>query len=226
MNSTVRSLLVSTALVGGLAVTGAVAFAQDGTTSTTSTEVPTTEAPSTTAPSAETPSTETPPTEAPAPDTAPDSSSPKGCERGHRGEHRDQFDQALADQLGISVDQLRSAREAAHEAVVAELGEPERPQPRPSTQEERDALRQQFEQRKALFDQKLAEQLGISVDDLKAARQAVVEADIAEKVASGEITQEQADRMLEALRNGDPPPFGLGGHGPGGFGRGFGRGPR
>jgi hypothetical protein len=132
----------------------------------------------------------------------------------------------LADQLGISVDQLRSAREAAHEAVVAELGEPERPQGRPPTQEERDALRQQFEQRKALFDQKLAEQLGISVDELKAARQAVAEAGIAEKVASGEITQEQADRMLEALRNGDAPPFGFGAHGPGGFGRGFGRGPR
>jgi hypothetical protein len=218
MNSTVRSLLISSALIGGAVVTGAVAFAQDGSGG------PTTEAPS----------TEVPTTEAPAPDApVPDASAPddqgEHCEHGHRGERREEFDQAMAQQLGISVDDLRAAREAAHQAVVAELGEMPWPESRPDTQEERDAIRQQLEQRKQLFDQKLAEQLGISVDDLKAARVAVAEARIAERVANGDLTQEQADRLLEAIRNGEEPPFGpgrggFGHHGPGGLRHWFGGG--
>jgi hypothetical protein len=144
----------------------------------------------------------------------------------HFGERREEIDGALAEQLGITADELAVARRAAHDAVVADLGEVERPESRPETDEEREALREQFEGRKVLFDQKLAEQLGISVDGLTAARLAVAEARLAEKVAEGELTQEEADELLEALRSGEAPRGDMGGRG-GPFDRGpGGRGPR
>jgi hypothetical protein len=165
-------------------------------------------------------STTTPPQE-----TTPERDRDGNC---HIGERREEIDDALAEQLGITADDLATARRAAQDAVMAELGEVERPQSRPETEEEREALREQFESRKDLFDQKLAEQLGISVDELTAARLAVAEARLAERVAEGDLTQEEADERLDALRSGEAPMGDMGGpfgRGHGGRGHG-GRGPR
>ena len=128
-----------------------------------------------------------------------------------RSERRAELDAALAAELGTTTEELTAARQRAHDAVVAELGEVTRPESRPETDEERDALKAQFQARKDLFDTKLAEALGISVEDLDAARLSVAEEQLAAKVAAGEITQEQADARLEALRNGEIPDGGFGG---------------
>lgn len=140
------------------------------------------------------------------------------CERGF-GFHRDGED--LAAQLGITVEELQAAGEAAHEQVVAELGELTRPEERPTTDEEREALRAQMEERRAAFEAALAGQLGISVEELDAAQLRVVEARLAEAVANGRLTQERADEILEAVRTGERPVFP---GGPGRHGR-FGGGP-
>jgi hypothetical protein len=163
------------------------------------------------------------PADAPAEGTTPLPDAPTDApSEGHRkpSERRAEIDEALAAKLGRTTDELKAAREAAHDAVVAELGEMTRPDSRPDTDEEREALKAQLQARHDLFDTKLAEALGISVDDLKAARLAVAEERLAEKVAAGELTQEQADARLEAIRNGEVPD-GFG-RGPGGHGRGHG----
>jgi DNA-binding CsgD family transcriptional regulator len=56
----------------------------------------------------------------------------------------------------------------------------------------------------------------LTAEDVKAAFTDVLKQDLAEAVAAGRLTQEQADRMLERAQNGLPPgpPFGRGLHGP------------
>jgi hypothetical protein len=149
----------------------------------------------------------TPPAEAPAEDHA-----------GRRSERRAEADAALAAKLGITAEEVAAARQTAHDAVVAELGEPTRPESRPETDEEREALKAQMQARQELHETKLAEALGITVEELDAARLAVAEERLAAKVAAGELTQEQADARLEALRNGELPEEGFGRRGPGGRG--------
>jgi hypothetical protein len=78
----------------------------------------------------------------------------------------------------------------------------------------------------------VAEGQGISVDDLVEALVAELETNLAQKVAAGEITQEQADARIEDAEAritfmvervpGDGPGFGWHGHGRRGHGRGFG----
>ncbi len=126
-------------------------------------------------------------------------------------------DEALAAKLGKTTDDVVAARQTAHDAVVAQLGEVERPESRPTTDEERAARKAQIETRRDLQTSSFAAALGISVEDLDAARLGVAEDRLTERVASGELTQEQADARLDALRNGRLP------EGPGGFGRDRGR---
>ena len=106
-------------------------------------------------------------------------------DRGPRGHHgglidRDEARALLAEELGVTVEDLEAAHDAVMEAVQAEDGRPDR------------------DEVKAL----LAEQLGVTVDELDAAQEAVQEAMLAQLVEDGVITQEELDQMLEmkALR--------------------------
>jgi hypothetical protein len=60
-------------------------------------------------------------------------------------------------------------------------------------------LRQAYADGKSLSD--LAEENGISVDDFKSQLLAAAETKLTEKVSDGDITQEQADNILERLTN-------------------------
>ncbi|MFK7800423.1 MAG: hypothetical protein AB8G95_02215 [Anaerolineae bacterium] len=86
--------------------------------------------------------------------------------RGNR--NRGQNSEFLAAELGISVDELTAAREAARDAATDE-----------TTREERSEL--------------LAAELGITVEELEAANTAAKDAALAEALANGDITQEQID---------------------------------
>jgi hypothetical protein len=159
----------------------------------------------------------TPATEAPADGTPPPADAPAEGPSRH-SERRAEADAALAAKLGKTTEEVAAARQSAHDAVVAELGEMTRPESRPETQEERDALKAQMQARLELHKTKFAEALGISVEDLKAARIAVVQDELNAKVAAGEMTQEEADAKIQAIQSGEPPEGGFGHRGPGGRG--------
>ena len=113
----------------------------------------------------------------------------------------------LADALGITVEELEAAQQAASEkaldlAVVEGL----------LTQEQADAMKvlgmgwrgfghmpRGGADVENAIDQEalLAEELGISVEELQAARQAAAEAGLQEAIENGDLTQEQVD-MMEA----------------------------
>ena len=92
---------------------------------------------------------------------------------------RDAVQAAVADALGISVDELAAAH--AEGTTLATL----------------------------------ADEQGVSLDDVQAAVQAVIEEAVAQAVADGTITQAQADQILARLA--EWPGFGLGGPRGGGF---------
>lgn len=99
--------------------------------------------------------------------------------RGPRGHHgglvdREAARELLAEELGVTVEDLEAARDAAIEAVTAEDGRPDRGEVR--------AL--------------IAAELGVTVEELEAAQTAVQEAVLAQMLADGTITQEQLDEML------------------------------
>ncbi len=113
--------------------------------------------------------------------------------------------QALADELGISLEQLEAAMAEAQAARLQEAVEAGR-----LTQEEADAIASgerghRFGGRGHLGGEDeslLAEALGISVETLDAAKAQVRADALAAAVADGTLTQEQADLMIarEALR--------------------------
>ncbi|MCB8975885.1 MAG: hypothetical protein H6657_00460 [Ardenticatenaceae bacterium] len=93
---------------------------------------------------------------------------------GHGLIDREAARELLAEELGVTVDDLDAAHTAVMEVLQAEDGRPDR------------------DEVKAL----LAEQLGVTVDELEAAEAAVQEAMLAQLVEDGTITQEQLDEML------------------------------
>ncbi|MEZ4590073.1 MAG: hypothetical protein R3D55_02880 [Chloroflexota bacterium] len=93
---------------------------------------------------------------------------------GHGLIDREAARELLAEELGVTVEDLEAAHDAVQEAVQAEDGRPDR------------------DEVKAL----LAEQLGVTVEELEAAEDAVQEAMLAQLVADGTITQEELDEML------------------------------
>ncbi len=118
--------------------------------------------------------------------------------------------EGLATALGISVDELETAYQAAtdkalEQAVAADL----------ITQTQADAIKARGFARIGMhfggflggsaidFQALLAEELGISVEELTAATNTAHTTAIADAVAAGTLTQEQADLMLgrHALRN-------------------------
>lgn len=107
---------------------------------------------------------------------------------------RDEMKEALADELGITVDELDAAHEAARETVfmnhLDEMVENGR-----ITQEEADVLSQAYE------DGTLSEAL----EDLRLAH---LEERLSQAVEDGRLTQEEADEILEAAKNGEWPRVG------------------
>lgn len=115
---------------------------------------------------------------------------------GFRGDLRGNDEALLAEALGISVDELEAAYEAAHDAAIeAALAEGV------ITEEQAEQLRERglghpFGRGLGLDLDKndlLAEALGISVDELEAARAEVRSARLAAMVEAGVLTQEEAD---------------------------------
>lgn len=103
-------------------------------------------------------------------------------------------EEALAEALGITVEELETAKTEAHTAAINQAVADG-----VLTQEQADELLANGGGRIGRLgnmETYLAEALGISVETLQAARQTVFAANLAEMVAAGEITQEQADMMV------------------------------
>jgi polyhydroxyalkanoate synthesis regulator phasin len=133
-------------------------------------------------------------------------------ERGH-GPGREYLNEALAAALGITVDELTSARQTAQAAVLAQAVEKGL-----ITQAQADKLTangelrirgllklSDFEANGIDYAAELAKALGITVEELQAAYTQAFEASIDQAVADGKLTQEQADLIKgqKALRS-DP----------------------
>ncbi|HEX6387368.1 MAG TPA: hypothetical protein VF177_22090 [Anaerolineae bacterium] len=116
--------------------------------------------------------------------------------RGRRGPDGVASNELLVEALGITVEELEAAQEEARAAAIEQAVTDGL-----LTQEQADQLLENgFGGRGRHFglgrDTFLAEALGISVEELQAARMEVYEAQLAEMVAAGAITEEQADLML------------------------------
>lgn len=118
-----------------------------------------------------------------------------------QGAHDTDRGQNLADALGITTDELNAAQEAARSAALDQAVAEGL-----LTQEQADAIRNGEGRGLGIrpprgqagtidMDALLADALGITVDELDAAEQAAREAGLAQAVADGAITQEQADLM-------------------------------
>lgn len=101
------------------------------------------------------------------------------------------------------------------------------------TEEEREELRAEAEARQQEFLDDVAAELGVTSEELVDAFQAVAIQRVEQKLADGDITQEQADELIERIESAEGlgiGRFGFGGrgghHGPhgrmGGFGGGYG----
>ena len=106
-------------------------------------------------------------------------------------------EQALADALGIELTELTTAQETAHVAIIDQmvadgvLTEAQGESLKSSGGSLRGISRYGIER-----DEFLANALGISVDELDAAQLVVYEAELAARVAAGELTQAEADLKL------------------------------
>ena len=136
---------------------------------------------------------------------------------------REEQQAALAAQLGVTVDDLQAAADAVFEQRLTDAvanGD--------LTQEEADAILAAREDGTKpegvrglrlrsgdpdVAQEALAAELGVTVDALQAARDAVFEQQLADAVASGDLTQEQADAILQAREDGVPFPGRRGLHG-------------
>jgi hypothetical protein len=118
----------------------------------------------------------------------------------------DNNDEALAAALGISLEELQSAHEVVKTAALEQAVADGK-----LTQEQADQFSEEsFFNRRARFmpmaeqsESLLAEALGISVEELQAARQQVQQAAIDQALADGKLTEEQAALMEahQALQN-------------------------
>ncbi len=189
MKNSLRNTIVVGTVAAGLLGSGGIAFAQSDTTT---------------------------PTEQ---GTSAESAGRSADREAHRAERAAD----LANRLGVTDAQVASAREAARAAVEAQYGpRPERPTERPSTpptDEDRASMDADRQARRDLFEETFAAELGVSAEQLQAAREAGMQEHLAEKVADGTITQEQADARLQAMQSGEMP-GGRGHGGPGGRGPG------
>ena len=105
--------------------------------------------------------------------------------------------QALADALGIELTALTAAQEEAHIAIINQMVADG-----VLTAEEGESLKSSGSSLRGISrygyerDEFLADALGISVETLEAAQLQVYEAELAARVAAGDLTQEEADLKL------------------------------
>jgi polyhydroxyalkanoate synthesis regulator phasin len=121
---------------------------------------------------------------------------------GKGDKHTGDYDEALAEALGISVEELQAAYEVAHTAAIEQAVKEGL-----LTQEQADNMldggrfgqrgRHGFRPFGGEMNTLLAEALGISVAELESGQEQAQDALIAQAVADGNMTQEQAD-LLEA----------------------------
>jgi hypothetical protein len=109
-----------------------------------------------------------------------------------RQQRRAAFVEDVAKQLGVSVDELKTAAKAAHEAVVEKYGEFDRSSADPSA----------ILERRHEFAQALADQLGVSVDKVEAAGTAAFTDGLDKAVTNGRLTQDQADQIAQHAQDG------------------------
>lgn len=139
-------------------------------------------------------------------DAAPTTEPPAAESVEASGRTRGESDSALAEALGITVEELAAARTAAQEAAITQAVADGL-----ITEAQAEELRSEgsgrgFSRRwlgDVDADALLAAALGISEDALETARDAVYEARVAAAVADGSLTQEEADLALarSALRD-------------------------
>ena len=114
---------------------------------------------------------------------------------GERGHGLGVSDEALAEALGITVEEFQAAEDEARAAAVAQAVADG-----VLTQEQADAIIANGSSRGYHFSYDkntyLAEALGITVEELEAAKLEVYTAQLDEMVAAGTITQEEADLIL------------------------------
>ncbi|NOZ73453.1 MAG: hypothetical protein GXP38_16385 [Chloroflexi bacterium] len=124
----------------------------------------------------------------------------------HPQQHGPDQEQLLADALGITVEELQAAKQEAFDAALDQaVAEGLITQTQADFLKEHQGMArrglgmiaplQRFANVDIDMDALLADALGISVDDLSAARDAAREAGLEQAVADGRITQEQADMM-------------------------------
>lgn len=119
----------------------------------------------------------------------------------HEAEMKTERAEGLADQLdGVSVDQATAALTKVDAQLKSDQQNGERPDPNE-------------------VDKLLADELGVSADELKTAHQAEATARLDQAVEDGKLTEKQADKIRKDIKSGKMPPGGPGGHGgPGGPG--------
>ncbi|MBN1149536.1 MAG: hypothetical protein JXA78_19905 [Anaerolineales bacterium] len=130
---------------------------------------------------------------------------PPHGERAFPGRGGEKDNSYLAEALGISLEELQAAYQQAQEAAIEQALEQGL-----ITQEQADAMKEDHrgffgkgfrhggpsDEGEAIdFEALLAEALGITVEDLQAAREQAASAAIQAAIESGELTQEQADLM-------------------------------
>ncbi|NOX61867.1 MAG: hypothetical protein GXP42_07960 [Chloroflexi bacterium] len=138
---------------------------------------------------------------------SPQSAEAAGPEGHGRADKRGaQHDQYLAEALGITVEELQAAREQAFEAALQQAVDQGL-----ITEKQAEWLKEHKRAAQGLrrfapfgaenidMNALLADALGISVDELQAARRAAADAALDQAVAEGRITQERADR-IKAMR--------------------------
>ncbi len=122
----------------------------------------------------------------------------------HEAKTQTERAKSLADQLdGVSVDQATAALKKVDTQLKSGQQKGDRPDPE-------------------AVDKLLADELGVSSDELKKAHQAEATARVDQAVEDGKLTEKQADQIREDIESGKMAPGGRGGHGgpggPGGLG--------
>jgi hypothetical protein len=108
-------------------------------------------------------------------------------------------DSFLADELGVTVEELAKAREAAQQAALAEaVAEGELTQEQASLLQAHQALRAYLDPPALMEQMRELKQEGLDFETLREQMQAVRAEAVAQALADGAITQAQADALLES----------------------------
>jgi hypothetical protein len=108
-------------------------------------------------------------------------------------------DSFLAEELGVTVEELAEAREAAQQAALAEaVAEGELTQEQADLLQAHQALRAYLDPRALMGEMRELKQEGLDFETLREQMQALRAEAITQALADGAITQAQADALLES----------------------------